>query len=99
MFSQLSERRMHVVRWILTIAWLVIIASLFYDPWTPALTVPDHPWSPLWLTDTCISVQGTCLVEQPYPLATTLFWVAIVPVLPVKIPVSISTPSDRIGMV
>jgi CRP-like cAMP-binding protein len=79
MFSQLSERRMHVVRWILTIAWLVIIASLFYDPWTPALTAPNHPWSPLRLTDTCISVQGKCLVEQPYPLAATLFWGAIVP--------------------
>jgi Cyclic nucleotide-binding domain/4Fe-4S binding domain len=79
MFSQLSERRMHLVRWILTISWLTIIASLFYDPWTPALTVPDHPWSPLRLTDSCISVQGKCLVEQPYPLATTLFWGAIVP--------------------
>ncbi len=79
MFSQLSERRMHVVRWILTIAWLVMIASLFYDPWTPALTEPNHPWSPLRLTDTCISVQGKCLVEQSYPLATTLFWGAIVP--------------------
>jgi hypothetical protein len=79
MFSQISERRMHLVRWILTIAWLTIIASLFYDPWTSELTVPDHPWSPLRLTDTCISVQGNCLVEQPYPLATTLFWGAIVP--------------------
>jgi Cyclic nucleotide-binding domain len=79
MFSQLSERRMHLVRWILTIAWLMIIASLFYDPWTSELTLPDHPWSPLRLTDTCISVQGKCLVEQPYPLATTLFWGAIVP--------------------
>ena len=79
MFSQLSERRMHVVRWVLTIAWLVMSASLFYDPWTSALTVSDHPWSPLRLTDACISVQGKCLVEQPYPLATTLFWGAIVP--------------------
>jgi Cyclic nucleotide-binding domain/4Fe-4S binding domain len=79
MFSQLSERRIHVIRWILTIAWLAIIASLFYDPWTPRLTVPNHPWSPLRLTDGCISVQGKCLVEQPYPLATTLFWGAIVP--------------------
>ncbi len=79
MFSQLSERRMHVVRWVLTIAWLAMIASLFYDPWTPELTVPDHPWSPLRLTDVCISVQGKCLVEQPYPLAATLFWGAIVP--------------------
>jgi CRP-like cAMP-binding protein len=79
MFSQLPERRMHVVRWILTIAWLLIIASLFYDPWTPVLTEPNHPWSPLRLSDSCILVQGKCLVEQPYPLATTLFWGAIVP--------------------
>jgi hypothetical protein len=38
MFAQLPERQMHVVRWILTIAWLLIIASLFYDPWTPVFT-------------------------------------------------------------
>jgi CRP-like cAMP-binding protein len=75
----LSERRMHVVRWILTIAWLLIIASLFYDPWTAVLTEPDRSWSPLRLSGSCISVQGKCLVEQPYPLATTLFWGAIVP--------------------
>lgn len=79
MFAQLPERRMHVVRWILTIAWLLIIASLFYDPWTSILTEPNHPWSPLRLSDSCILVQGKCLVEQPYPLATTLFWGAIVP--------------------
>jgi CRP-like cAMP-binding protein len=79
MLSQLSERQMHVIRWILTIAWLTMIASLFYDPWTPGLTEPNHPWSPLRLTDSCISLQGKCLVEQPYPLATTLFWGAIVP--------------------
>jgi CRP-like cAMP-binding protein len=79
MFAQLSEKRMHWVRWILTGGWLLVIASLFYDPWTPALTAPDHPWSPLRLTDTCIQVQGTCLFEQPYPLGTTLFWGIIVP--------------------
>ncbi|GAB4339216.1 MAG: hypothetical protein OHK0047_29900 [Leptolyngbyaceae cyanobacterium] len=79
MFAQLPERQMHWVRWMLTLAWLLIIASLFYDPWTPALTEPDHSWSPLRLPDTCISVQGKCLVEQPYPLGTTIFWGAIVP--------------------
>jgi 4Fe-4S binding domain len=63
----------------MTIAWLLIIASLFYDPWTPVLTEPNHPWSPLRLSASCILVQGKCLVEQPYPLATTLFWGAIVP--------------------
>lgn len=79
MFAQLPERQMHGVRWVLTMGWLLIIASLLYDPWTSALTTPDHPWSPLRLQDTCIQVQGECLSEQPYPLGTTLFWGAIVP--------------------
>jgi hypothetical protein len=79
MFARLPESRMHWVRWILTIAWLLVIASLFYDPWTSALTEPNHPWSPLGLTDNCVKVQGVCLAEQPYPLATTIFWGAIVP--------------------
>lgn len=79
MFAQLSERRMHWIRWILTGGWLLIIASLFYDPWTATLTTPNHPWSPLRLSEQCIAVQGECLVEQPYPLGTTLFWGAIVP--------------------
>ena len=79
MFAQLPERRMHWIRWILTIAWLLVIGSLFYDPFTSALTEPNHPWSPLRLPLTCVQVQGQCLSEQPYPLGTTLFWGAIVP--------------------
>lgn len=79
MLPQFSERQMHSTRWVLTVAWLLVIVSLFYDPWTSVLTVPNHPWSPLRLPDTCIQVQGKCLSEQPYPLGTTLFWGAIVP--------------------
>ncbi len=79
MFAQLPERRMHWIRWVLTVGWLLIVASLFYDPWTSALTAPDHPWSPLRLPDTCVQVQGECLSEQLYPLGTTLFWGVIVP--------------------
>ncbi|MBE9010155.1 cyclic nucleotide-binding domain-containing protein [Pseudanabaenaceae cyanobacterium LEGE 13415] len=79
MFAQLPERRMHWVRWILTIGWLLVIASLFYDPWTAALTDPDHPWSPLRLTGECVQVQGRCVEQQPYPIGATLFWGAIVP--------------------
>ena len=79
MFSKFSEPRMHGVRWVLTISWLLVILSLFYDPWTSALTEPNHPWSPLRLSNVCVQVQGVCLSEQPYPLATTLFWGAIVP--------------------
>ncbi|MCU0549720.1 MAG: cyclic nucleotide-binding domain-containing protein [Leptolyngbya sp. Prado105] len=79
MFAQLPERQMHLVRWVLTLGWLLVIASLFYDPWTAALTEPTHPWSPLRLTGECVPVQGTCLTEQPYPIGAILFWGAIVP--------------------
>jgi CRP-like cAMP-binding protein len=84
MISRLSETQMHWIRWFLTIAWLLVIVSLLYDPWTSALTEPNHPWSPLRLPSgsisiECVQVQGKCLSEQPYPLGTTLFWGAIVP--------------------
>ena len=79
MFAQLPEPQMHRIRWILTISWLIVIGSLLYDPYTSVLTEPTHPWSPLRLTNTCAQVQGKCLIEQPYPLGTTLFWGAIVP--------------------
>jgi hypothetical protein len=77
--SQLSETRMHLVRWLLTSAWLLIIASLFFDPFTAQFTDPSHPWSPLRLPKPCVEVQGRCLVQTPYPLGTTLFWGAVVP--------------------
>jgi len=70
---------MHWVRWLLTTGWLLIIASLFFDPFTARFTSPDHPWSPLRLADKCVAVQGRCLVESPYPLGTTIFWGAVVP--------------------
>ncbi|MEB3258945.1 MAG: cyclic nucleotide-binding protein, partial [Cyanobacteriota bacterium] len=77
--SSVSERRMHVVRWLLTTGWLLIIGSLLFDPFTARFTAPDHPWSPLRLPGICVEVQGRCLVETPYPLGTTLFWGAVVP--------------------
>ncbi len=79
MVAQVSERQMHWVRWVLTVGWLLVIASLFYDPWTAALTEPDHPWSPLRLTEECVQVQGVCVQQEPQPIGATLFWGAIVP--------------------
>ena len=70
---------MHLVRWGLTTGWLLIIASLLYDPFTPRFTEPDHPWSPLRLPQGCVAVQGTCLTDAPYPLGTTVFWGLVVP--------------------
>ncbi len=79
MFAQIPERRMHWIRWVVTTGWLLLILSLFYDPWTAALTAPGHPWSPLRLTGECIQVQGICVEETPQPIGATLFWGAIVP--------------------
>lgn len=70
---------MHRVRWVLTVGWLLLIASLLYDPWTAALTEPSHPWSPLRLTGECVMVQGRCVAEEPYPIGATIFWGAVVP--------------------
>lgn len=77
--SAVTERRMHLVRWALTTGWILIILSLLYDPFTPRFTEPDHPWSPLRLPEACVTVQGSCLSETPYPLGTTLFWGLVVP--------------------
>lgn len=70
---------MHLVRWTLTVGWLLLIGSFLYDPWSPALTQPDHPWSFLRLSAACVRVQGHCLEQHPYPLGTTVFWGAVVP--------------------
>jgi polyferredoxin len=79
MFATVPEQWMHRVRWVLTVGWLVLILSLLYDPWTTALTQPDHPWSPLRLTGACVQVQGQCVVQEPYPIGATVFWGAVVP--------------------
>jgi Cyclic nucleotide-binding domain len=80
MFSQISERRMHRVRWVLTSLWLVLIGSLLFDPITPWLTEANQSWSPFYIDRTiCVQVQDKCLTEQPYALAPTIFWGAIVP--------------------
>lgn len=80
MFNQISERRMHQVRWVLTSLWLVLIGSLLFDPITPWLTEANQSWSPFYIDRTiCVQVQDKCIQEQPYALGTTIFWGAIVP--------------------
>ncbi|MEB3148023.1 MAG: 4Fe-4S binding protein [Sphaerospermopsis sp.] len=80
MFNRISETLIHKIRWVLTILWLGLIASFVYDPLSSILTKPENTWSPLRLSNTCIQVQDKCLSQQPYPLGTTLFWGAIIPI-------------------
>ena len=80
MFSRISEQQMHLVRWVLTCAWLLLIASLFYDPLSPLITAPNQYWSPFRIRpEDCIPVQNVCLDLQPYPLGAPIFWGMVVP--------------------
>jgi hypothetical protein len=80
MFDRVSEKRMHLIRWLTTSGWLLLIASLFYDPISPWLTLPEQLFSPLRIEPTvCVEVQGKCLEERPYALGATSFWGLVVP--------------------
>lgn len=80
MLANIAEKQMNRVRWLLTIGWIILIISLFYDPISAWLTEPTNLWSPLSIDlDNCVEVQGKCLPEQPYSLGAPLFWGLIVP--------------------
>lgn len=87
MIERVSEQKMHLVRWMLVIGWLVLISSLFYDPISHHLSDPNNLYSPFRdriislaeIPAQCVKVQGVCLSETPYPMGTRLFWGAIVP--------------------
>ncbi len=80
MFHRVPERWMHRIRWGLTVGWLLLIVSLFFDPITPWLTQAHWAWSP-WRIDPnrCVQVQGVCLPQNPYPIAASVFWGIILP--------------------
>ena len=80
MFAQIPERSMHYLRWVLTIAWLILIFSLFFDPISAKLTDPNNLSSPLRVDpDLCIKVQGVCLPQSSYQLGAPIFWGIVVP--------------------
>ena len=80
MLSNFSEHKIHKIRWLLTIGWLILIFSLFYDPISSVLTEPTNLISPFSIAhEGCVNVQGQCLVENPYPLGARIWWTIIVP--------------------
>ena len=80
MLSHVSEKTFHQVRWVLTCGWLLLIASLFYDPLSPWLTAPEQTWSPFRIRpEECILVQNQCLELQAYALGAPIFWGIVVP--------------------
>lgn len=87
MISQVSEKKMHLVRWVLAIGWLTLIFSLLYDPISPWFTDPSNLSSPFRLNPekyldpiSCVKVQSVCLPEQPYGMGARIFWAIILPI-------------------
>jgi hypothetical protein len=74
MLHQVSEKNMHRFRLLLTISWLILIVSLFFDQYTPYLTA-NH----IDNARQCIFFQGHCLSPKGYRLGTRIFWGMIVP--------------------
>ncbi|MGL5078973.1 MAG: 4Fe-4S binding protein [Waterburya sp.] len=88
MLNKVAEQRIHVLRYVLVVGWLLLILSLFYDPISQYLTDPNSNFfSPLKDNiinlaqdpQTCIRVQGKCLPETPYAVGARIFWGFVVP--------------------
>ncbi len=83
MFSGAPEKKMRFTRTVLLVLWLVLVCSLFYDPWTPALTRPDNIASPFHIVaSNQVLVQGKALPNAPYPMGARIFWTMIIPIVP-----------------
>ncbi len=82
MFSSVSERKMLSVRGFLLAAWLILIGSLFWDPWSESLTRPDNLLSPFRVTNHEVVVQDHTLTAAPYSLGARIFWTMAVPIVP-----------------
>jgi hypothetical protein len=77
MFAKISERAMHLTRWGLTLGWLLLITSLFYDPISAQWTAPGQRFAP----PDCALFQGQCLPPAPYPMGARIFWGMVLPLV------------------
>jgi hypothetical protein len=80
MFSKISERTMHLTRWGLTLGWILLIFSLFYDPISAHWTEPGQLFAAT-APNNCALFQGQCLPLVPYPLGARIFWGMILPLV------------------
>lgn len=74
---------MRFVRAALTVGWVLLIVSLFWDPVTPELTRHDNLASPFHLkSQTTVAIQGQVSQDVPYQMSNRIFWTMIIPILP-----------------
>lgn len=86
MLDKVSEKTMHRVRWLLTIGWLVLIASFFYDPMTTAWTEPSNLASPFRVKpelaldpNHCVKIRDMCMPSPPFAMGALIWWAMVVP--------------------
>lgn len=83
MLATAPETTLRAVRALLLLGWLVLLASLFWDPVTPRLTDPSNGASPFRVDDSSVVViQGEALRSEPYAMGNRIFWSMIVPLVP-----------------
>ncbi len=80
MFAKMSERMARLIRWGLTIGWLVLIVSLFYDPISAQWTSPGQIFGAATATD-CFQFQGDCRLLTAYPIGARIFWGMVLPLV------------------
>lgn len=89
MLNKVAEQKAHTMRYVLVVGWILLIASLFFDPISANLTDPNtNFFSPLKDNlinlaqdpQTCIRVQDKCLPGTPYQAGARIFWGFIVPI-------------------
>lgn len=81
MLTQVPEKKMHIVRWLLAVGWLTLIFSLLYDPISPWFTDPSNLSSPFHLhPEKCVKVQEVCLPQHPYGMGARIFWAVVLPI-------------------
>lgn len=71
-----------MTRGLLLAAWLTLIGSLFWDPYSTFLTRPDNLLSPFHISTSIVVVQDQTLTATPYSLAARIFWTMAVPLMP-----------------
>jgi hypothetical protein len=69
----------------LLVAWLLLIASLLWDPVTRGLTAPDNLGSPFRLRADPVIVQGKPLAAEPYAMGNRIFWTMALPLVPLAL--------------
>jgi hypothetical protein len=84
MLSSTSEKKLRYVRAFLLAGWLLLIFSLFWDPYSHVLTDAANSFSPFAPWVSSIQIQGQWVEQVPYALGNRLFWTLILPLLPLS---------------